>query len=240
MPHIPLRLLFPLAALAVFVSCGKDDFDDKITPYFFDRDCEVSSPDALDGFSEGCYIPLFLDDFSDNSNEWNLKNQFEYVHEITGGHLTLSTHENQTNIWGMSKEVPGFSQFGDWEFSVLFRIVSVSNGSEAETNLILWGSDEDLDNYQAFSFNADKEFEAYQVSNSTYVSHRTGTLSGGSFVSNSYIRFTARNYQDTAYFFLDDILFHQMPKQPLFGDRIFLGAGSGNEVWMDEVGVWGL
>lgn len=235
-----LSILFGVAIFSIFLSCGKDEFDEKITPYFFDRDCQVVSPEIFDGFSEGCYIPLFVDDFSDNSNEWKLFNKFEYVQDITGGHLALSTHQNETNIWGTSMEIPAFQQTNDWEYRVHFRIESGSSGSEAKDNLILWGSDEDLENYHAFSFNGNKEYEIYEVTSAGYSSYYQGVLSSGSFVSNSYIRFTARNYQGTTYFFLNGTLFHQMPQKALHGNAIFFGAGPGNLVWVDEVGVVGL
>lgn len=238
--RFPFRILFPTLVLSAFVSCGKDEFDEKITPYFFDRDCQVTSPDVLAGFSEGCYVSLLVDDFSDNANEWNLQTKSEYTHDISSGHLVLSTREDQPSTWGTSKAIPGFSQRDNWEYSVLFRIVTVSNGSESNNNLLLWGSDDDLKNYQAFSFNADKEFKVYQVTPAGSTSHHLGLLTGASFVSTTYYRFTVRTFQGTTYFFLNNTLFHQMPQTTLYGDRIFLGAGPGNLVWVDEVGVWGM
>lgn len=219
------------------MSCGENTNESLLAPYLFDLGCSDVTPIIIDGIPDECTLQLFYDNFTNNTNNWNVGSDTDYLHEIDNAMMRLKTNENSESTWGNSQEIVGLDQLESFDISLKFRIANTISGFDSRNNVILWGADNELENYYEFRFNNTGQFVITETTANNFLVLVDDIVSTPSFGSSGFSSLDVRLYKGIFYVFLNRELIHTFQNPGLFGDRIFIGAGSGNEIWIDEMVV---
>jgi hypothetical protein len=230
-----VALYFFGMAMLLLASCGQDQDEYLLEPYFFGAeaaDCEGIMPAEANGIGEGCQRTYFQDDFSNENGGWNVNDGNDYDQEVSGGYLKVATDDNSQFVYGASKTLIGLENLENFEIQIKFQVHDF--GPDAGNSLFNWGlKDFDFDDFHELYFRVDGTYRLNYGVNGTETQIKEGTLAGG-FVGNG-VRFRHRRYDGTDYYFFDNELILQEPARPINGNLIWLGAGLDVEVWIDEV-----
>lgn len=229
------KTILLLSLTSVISLACQEESPEVLIPFFFDNDCQITDLTEVEGLSQGCFLPFLEESFSNNDFGWTVGSGQEYNREVDSGVLKVETDDNSTGIYGSSAEVEGFRNLENFQLDVDFRIQDITNGYSDEYNLIIWGSNEELDKFHGLAFKGNGYYVFYKWDSGFSTDFHSGTVASNAFVSNNYSTLVVRKYEGEYYFFLNDELLASVPFQDIFGDVIYFGTGPGNELWVDQV-----
>lgn len=235
------RWLLLAVIFAGITSCYKDESADVLYPYFFTSPCKDSDPAAYDAYSGSCLAVRFYDDFSDNSNEWNLVTNDRYAFTISGGALKCSTDVEEDTTWVARQTIEGLSELKNFQIDLIFRIGNFSPNTKSFHSRLLWGANEEgsLERYHSFWFSPENDFEFFEKTETIRNTFFSGDLVSGSFTA-GFQHVTIRKVDGAYFFFLNKNLVHSGPAPSLHGDRIHVGGAPGQTLEVDEIAVYAL
>lgn len=177
--------------------------------------------------------PLFVENFTDNKNNWYLGIKenvwFENLQDST---LFFQSYEN--NAKEDFKEV-FIDQLNDFEIEIKMRI---DKGVQNKFNGLQWGKNTNGAGQFNFFFNGQGQFTIDKF-DKTFTDFVPVTAS--SLINNyTYNTLTVRKVNQTYYFFINQQLVHKMPFEPFFGNGIGFQVGELSSVQIDYLHVYQL
>ncbi len=142
------------------------------------------------------YENLFLDNFSNNNNDWFEGENSDYTFDVRNGAYLLQSKNNQ--VWFVSRDIE-LNPNRNYDIEVEFRLLS---GGENFGHGLRWGFS-DVDNNFFFSlFPANREYSVGEQRSGSY-SFWKGWTAHNAVRTSGWNRLTVRKYENQYYFFVN-------------------------------------
>jgi hypothetical protein len=187
-------------------------------------------PEEYDGIPETDKMPVFVDHFEDNRNDWNLDSDLMRLN-IDESCLFLQTLDDHTCV--KRKEV--FLQ-DKWDYEIEMAIRYLSGPSVGVSAFGLTFGRDDSGNEFDFYLAADRTFKITSYVNGNYHDF-TGWQNMSPAEAGSFSLLTVRKYGKYWYFFLDKKFVHQEPAGRFFGSDIGITIGDQMKIAVDYIRV---
>jgi hypothetical protein len=179
-------------------------------------------------------IPLFVDEFVSNKNNWHLGIKEDVWYQNI---------ENETLYFQSYEDLPKedfkeifIDQSKDFEIELKIRL---DKGVQNKFNGLQWGKSVDEQKQFDFFFNGQGQFTIDKFTGSTF--HDFVPVTKSNLINNyTYNTLTVRKVGELYYFFLNQKLVHTMPFEPFFGNGIGFQVAERSAVQIDYLKVWQL
>ena len=164
---------------------------------------------------------VFTDYFSDNTNNWSIKDTADMMSKIENGVLTFGHKRNESGyyLWNWSY------LDGDYDFTIETSIKHVS-GVDSYGYGLTWGM-EDIDNYYCFDITQNGYFRVAKHQKGEWYEY-LGWTSTNHVKYYDYNKLTVKRIGNLLKFYINDSYVHEMPYQAFFGD------GVGYDIWRNQ------
>lgn len=173
-------------------------------------------------------IPIFIESFTDNSNNWITDNNW-IRGNIEEGKYEVSCKNFKQSTGLAYRSIP-LDPSGDYEVETAFRL---SSG----TGALIFGMTNDFEHYRIEIDNKKNLFIIRDVPSRGRVEKLFSGKTGLVNETGSENKLTIRKIQNTHYFFINDILFKQLNNLTINGDQIGFSVGLNSVISVDYLNI---
>lgn len=203
---------------------------------FFNR---ISSKSTKEIIPESYFIPdeykenVFFDDFSTNKNNWTMVIDERSFRKIENGYLNYwSSFTNDPKYWRSAFCLKNIDIDETKNFEIEVSIKCTQYGVSIIP--LIWGRNTENLNTYYFGFSSNDEFQIMKYENNDF-SPFTKLNKTTALLTNDFNKLTIRKFGDKLYFFINEVLVHQMPVVKLPGNEFGFQAPSNSTVIADYI-----
>jgi len=171
---------------------------------------------------------IFYEGFEDNRHKWDLgQEDSSWIENIINGNLLFEAIDELAKEDYISFEI---DQKKDFEIEASIKFIK---GNEAAANGLQWGKSEN--SQFDFMFNGNGQITIDRFSGEFY--DYLPFTPVVNYNPDGYNKLTIRKYKDEYCFFFNEVLVHQMPFKPFFGDNIGFQVGGKSTIQVDYLRI---
>lgn len=187
-------------------------------------------PENYDGISDESKLSVFIDEFDNNKNLWDIGEEKDnWVEKIENGYLHFESLDYIPNADYLPMP---FDESNDFEIEIS---VAFAGGDVLQAYGLQWGKTaEDSKQFDFFvSGNGQYTIDKFTGEFTDYVPFTASEL----VKKEGYNKLTVRKVNNEYYFFLNEMLVHQMPFEPFMGKNIGFQVGKKSSIKVDYIKV---
>jgi uncharacterized repeat protein (TIGR01451 family) len=194
----------------------------------------ILTPELYQSITPEHKIPLFIDEFVDNKNNWLLGiKENVWFQNLENNSLFFQSYEDVPKE--DFKEVY-IDQSKDFEIELKIRL---DKGIPNKFNGLQWGKCVESAKQFDFFFNGQGQYTIDKFENGKFTDFVP--ITSTQLINNyTYNKLTVRKLGENYYFFLNEQLVHKMPFEPLFGHGVGFQVAERSSIQIEYLKVWQL
>jgi hypothetical protein len=165
----------------------------------------------------------YQEDFNNNSKNWSLRSEEEFIRTIQNGVLSLQSTVNRAKILFQPVEI---NENLDYEIETSIKFVT---GKENTGHALLFGKSSGSDFGFYYTNQGSYKISKYDSEYKDYIDFTNSPF----LKSNAYNKITLRKVGQNWYFFINEVLCHEMKSEPFFGNNIGFQVGGTSIIHVD-------